>query len=327
MANIENLINLTKNDMEEINNIINDNINADIPLIQIIADYLINSGGKRIRPMLCIAVAHGYGCEDFKDIHKFATAMEFIHSATLLHDDVIDMSEKRRGKDCANIIHGNKAAILVGDYLFSRAFSIISSTNNIDGIKTLSNASNVLAQGEILQLGSTNNPETTYDEYIKMISFKTSPLFSASCYIGSLYSNPSNDELELLNKLGENIGNAFQMVDDALDYIVENEDLDKNNFDDFSEGKVTYPIIHIYQNANQEEKNFIIRTFKDLDQNEDDKKILIDLIKKYDALDITFEKAQTFINNAIEIIEKLTINNNVKTILKETVQYIMKRKK
>ncbi len=320
---IDSLLNLTNGDMKKINALITDNMQSEVPLIPQLAGYLISSGGKRLRPMLTIATAQM--CGDKTGLAPlYGTCVEFIHTATLLHDDVVDESDIRRGKESAHTVWGNQAAVLVGDFLFSKAFQLMARADNANATTVLANASARLAEGEILQLLTTNNINTSMAEYMEMISAKTAVLFASACKVGGVLSNVNIEQQNALYSFGENLGLAFQMIDDALDYDGEIENIGKNAGDDFKEGKITLPLLAVLEKANTEEKSFLHRCIVDKNQTEDDLNKMITLIDKYDAINITHEHARIFGEKAKESLS-IFKNSEHKTALFHAVDYAISR--
>lgn len=275
-------------DLKKIDEIILSFAQGKAPLIEEMSQHLIGSGGKRIRPILLILAAKMCGTKSGNDHHNLAAAVELIHSATLLHDDVVDTSEVRRGKKTANAIWDNKASILVGDYLFSVSFQLMVLTKNLATLDLLSKASSIMADGEVMQLQSSNDIELTIDKYLEIIFGKTAVLFSAACEVGALINNRPEPEVMALREFGRNLGIIFQIVDDMLDYSSKEEVLGKDLGNDFYEGKVTLPIILTYQKADLADKKIIAdlfaKNFMTADKNSDDFKKILRLIEKYNGL-------------------------------------------
>ena len=254
-ASVKPLVDLTKADMEEVNRLILSRAGSDVEMIPEVANHLISSGGKRLRPMLTLAAAGMFGYRG--DAHvKLAMSVEFMHTATLLHDDVVDESDLRRGKSTARTIWGNQASVLVGDFLLGQAFRVMVEAGSMDALDVLSNAAAVIAEGEVLQLSVSKNMETTEDEYLSVIRAKTAALFSAAAEVGPIIAGAGEAERAALKSYGTNLGLAFQLVDDALDYGGQQEDLGKNTGDDFREGKITLPVVLAYRRGNEEERAF-----------------------------------------------------------------------
>ena len=251
---VNELINLVKPDLEQVNEIILDAAKSEIDLIPKLAKHLIDAGGKRLRPVLTLASAQLCEYDGNRQIN-LAASVEFMHTATLLHDDVVDESELRRGRATANNIWGNKASVLVGDYLLGRAFQMMTSDGSIEVLKILSDAAARIAEGEVMQLSTANNIETTYDQYLEVIKAKTAELFAAACEVmGAVMED--DKRRKALRDFGMNFGIAFQIIDDALDYGANEEELGKTVGDDLREGKVTLPVIYAYEAANAEQKSF-----------------------------------------------------------------------
>ena len=229
-----------------------------------------------------------------------AAAVEFIHAATLLHDDVIDESQRRRGNLSANEVWGNKTSVLVGDFLFSRAFQLMAKYGDIGTLKILSDTSVVIAEGEVLELSNDRDPTINEDLYFKVINAKTASLFSAACQVGGISANATNKEIESLKSFGTNFGMAFQLIDDAIDYASDKNSLGKNIGDDFKEGKITLPVILAYIRSNKKEKEFWKRTIQDLNQQEGDFKKALEIINKYNCIFDTVKRARHFANIAID---------------------------
>ena len=320
---IKTLLSITETDMGEVNDIIIKNMQSDVPLIPELAGYLISAGGKRIRPMLLCTCAGLFGKKN-KNAPLFASCVEFIHTATLLHDDVVDESDIRRGQDTANTIWGNQATVLVGDFLFSRAFKLMADSGCESSTQILADASTRLAEGEIMQLLTTNNLNTSEAEYIEMIGAKTAVLFSASCRVGGILSGADEATCDKLYKFGEYLGIAFQMIDDALDYMADNTAIDKNIGDDFKEGKITMPLLKVLNDGDEEVKEFLTRTVANLEQTDKDQQTMLEYIKQYDAIKYTLDNAIKYAKLAKAQIADFPESEN-KTALIEAVNYAVKR--
>ncbi|MEQ8246062.1 MAG: polyprenyl synthetase family protein [Alphaproteobacteria bacterium] len=284
---------LVAGDLERVNQVILHHMQSRVPLIPQLAGHLVASGGKRIRPMLTLAAAKLCAYEGQRHIN-LAACVEFIHTATLLHDDVVDDSALRRGVETANALWGNEASVLVGDFLFSRAFQVMVADGSLRVLEILSGASAVIAEGEVHQLLTTNDTTTSEDTYLDVIAAKTAALFAAACRIGAVVADRSRQEEEALDGYGRNLGIAFQLVDDALDYSSHSITLGKTVGDDFREGKITLPVILAYRRGNDEERRFWRRTMEDTDQSESDIQRAIGLMEKYHALRDTVERARHY---------------------------------
>ncbi len=310
-------------DLLQVNQVIIDKAkNEDVSLISELAAHIISSGGKRLRPTLTLACARLCGYTGNRHVY-LAACVEFIHTATLLHDDVVDESKLRRGLATANDIWGNKSSILVGDFLFSRAFQLMVADGSLDVLRILSDASATISQGEVKQLMTTNDPETTEATYLEVVRAKTAALFAAACELGAVVSNQP-DKQQALYDFGLNLGIAFQLVDDALDYSAQQQTLGKTIGDDFREGKMTLPAILAYQAANESEKAFLIRTLSELHQQEDDLQTMLGIIAKYRTLDETFERAHAFAEQARRNLRSFPAGI-MKSALEETVDFCVAR--
>ena len=296
------LISLCNKDLGLINTLIIEKLESNVPLIKEIASYLILSGGKRLRPLLTVCSYYliKNNKENNKNFIGLAAAVEFIHAATLLHDDVIDESKKRRGTLTANEVWGNKTSVLVGDFLFSRSFQLMTKYGNLETLKILSDTSVTISEGEVLELSNDKDLSINEDVYFEVINGKTASLFSAACQVGAISGNGSIKEIEALKSFGTNFGMAFQLIDDAIDYSSTNVVLGKNVGDDFKEGKITLPIILAYLRSNQKEKDFWKSTLVRLNQSNDDLTKAILIINKYNCINDTIDRARHFANVAID---------------------------
>ncbi len=292
-ASLAPLFALVEEDMDRVNQFILDKARSNVDLIPELARHLIDSGGKRLRPMLTIASAKLCGYQG--DGHQWlATAVEFMHTATLLHDDVVDESNLRRGKTTARLLWGNEASVLVGDYLLGQSFKMMVEVGSLGALRILSDAAAIIAEGEVMQLVTANNTDTTEDDYLAVIDAKTAALFAAAAEVGAVISERPKSEAAALRSFGRNLGVAFQLVDDALDYSGEQSELGKSVGDDFRDGKITLPVVLSYRRGNSEERLFWERTLKQGDIGKDDLRKAIDLIAKHNALADTMERARHY---------------------------------
>jgi len=290
---LDSLINLTAEDLKDVNTLIIQAMDSPVVLIPQLAGHLVAAGGKRLRPMMTLAAARMCGYKG--DRHKgLAACVEFIHTATLLHDDVVDDSSLRRGLASANSVWGNQASVLVGDFLFSRSFELMVADGSLDVLAVLSRASSIIAEGEVLQLSTTNDTKTGETKYLEVIKAKTAQLFSAACRIGALVANRPKVEEDALETFGMNLGITFQLIDDILDYSAKQDLLGKSPGDDFREGKITLPVILAFGRGNDSERIFWRRTLEKLDQKEGDLEYAIELINKHQALHDTVERARHY---------------------------------
>ena len=321
---MEKIAILSSERLLKVNKLILEKIASNIPLISEIAEYILTSGGKRIRPLLALSSAKMLKYEGSNKDICLASAVELIHTATLLHDDVVDKSNKRRNKETANEVWGNESTILVGDFLFSRAFELMVETNSLEVLRTLSQASCKISEGEMNQLISQNNPSTSTKDYIKIIKGKTAELFSAACKAGALISTKNQNKINALENFGKELGISYQLVDDALDYLPDNKILGKSIGDDFKDGKISYPIIVSWENGTETERKFWIRVIKDLNQNSEDFQKALNLINKYNGIKKTYELAKIHSQNAIKSLS-IFENSEDKESLIEVAEFSLKR--
>jgi octaprenyl-diphosphate synthase len=287
------LLELVAEDMAAVNRIILDKAVSDVELIPKLAHHLIDSGGKRLRPMLTIAAAKLCGYQANGHI-RLAAAVEFMHTATLLHDDVVDDSDYRRGKKSARLMWGNQASVLVGDFLLGQAFRMMVDVGSLGALRILSNAAAVIAEGEVMQLAAAKDTATTEDDYLEIIAAKTAALFSAASEVGAALANRPAAEQTALKSYGRNLGIAFQLVDDALDYSGDSARLGKSVGDDFREGKITLPVILCFRRGGNDERAFWQRTLSEGKIEDGDLEHAIRLMKKHNALEATLERARHY---------------------------------
>lgn len=292
-ASIDALVGLVAADMERVNATILSRTGSEVTMIPEVANHLISSGGKRLRPMLTLAMANLTGYSGDGHI-KLAASVEFMHTATLLHDDVVDESDLRRGKTAARLLWGNEASVLVGDFLLGQAFKIMVDVGSLGCLRILSDAAAVIAEGEVMQLTTAKNTETTEDDYLAVIDAKTAALFAAAAEVGAVIANRPKSEAAGLRSYGRNLGLAFQLVDDALDYHGEQSMLGKSVGDDFREGKITLPVVLCYRRGTSQERAFWQRTLQDGDVGENDLAEAMGLMQKHNALSDTMERARHY---------------------------------
>jgi len=320
---LDDLTALVDDDLKAVNELILANMQSSVDLIPQLAGYLIAAGGKRLRPVLTLAAARmcGYQGENHK---MLATVVEFIHTATLLHDDVVDESDLRRGLASANAVFGNKASVLVGDFLFSRAFELMVGVGSLDVLRILSRASAVIAEGEVLQLQTTNDTETSEQAYLEVIKGKTAELFAAACRVGAVVANRPQAEEMALYDYGMNLGIAFQLVDDVLDYSAKQAKLGKTVGDDFREGKITLPVVLAFRRGNDEERAFWRRAMEELEQQDGDLERAQQLMAKHNALKDTVERARHYGAIARDALG-LFPESPVKHALLEVIDFVIDR--
>ncbi len=314
---------LVGDDLTSVNEVILRRMDSRVALIPQLAGHIIAAGGKRLRPMLTLAAARLCDYDGVRHI-PLAASVEFIHTATLLHDDVVDESDLRRGNATANVLWGNQASVLVGDFLFSRAFQVMVEAGDMEVLRILSDASAVIAEGEVLQLEMANNTATTEDAHLEVISAKTAALFAAACRIGAVVAERPVAEETALESFGKNLGIAFQLVDDALDYAAREAELGKTIGDDFREGKVTLPVVLAFRRGSEDERTFWRRCIEAGAQEDGDLDRAVDLIRTHGALDDTVERARHYGAMARDALG-LFPNGAVKRALDEVIDFCIER--
>jgi octaprenyl-diphosphate synthase len=289
-------------DMQAVNNVIRARLHSEVPLVNQVAEYIIGAGGKRIRPalVLMIANAHGYKGEAH---HELAAVIEFIHTATLLHDDVVDESSLRRGKQTANALFGNAASVLVGDFLYSRAFQMMVSVGNSRVMQILADATNVIAEGEVLQLLNMHNPEVNEAAYLQVIRSKTARLFEAAAEVGALISGASDADIAAAGEYGGSLGTAFQLIDDVLDYSGNAAEIGKNVGDDLREGKPTLPLIYLMEHGDAQQRELVRSCIENGDEQHFNE--ILSAITGSGALDYTRHHAELAAKRAAQALDKL----------------------
>ena len=315
---IKNLSELCKEDLTSINTLILEKLDSSVPLIHEIGKYLILSGGKRLRPLLTTSCFHILNNESANKLNHIglAAAVEFIHAATLLHDDVVDLSKDRRGNLTANEVWGNKTSVLVGDFLFSRSFQLMTKYGTMKTLKILSDTSVIISEGEVLEISNDNNLEMNEDTYFEVINGKTASLFSAACQVGGLSGGAKENQHQALKSFGTNFGMAFQLTDDAIDYSSTLNTMGKNIGDDFKEGKITLPIILAYGRSNKNEKDFLQKVFKEVDGNKNNFFLVQELLIKYNCIEDTLIRANHFAEVAIDSLSIFHDNEYKKALIK-----------
>lgn len=274
--------------MAEVDQVIHRRLASEVVLVNQISHYIVNAGGKRVRPMLLLLIARALGC-DSPQRHELAAVVEFIHTATLLHDDVVDESDLRRGRKTANAMFGNAASVLVGDFLYSRAFQMMVSTNRLRVMDVLAEATNVIAEGEVLQLMNMHDPDISVDDYLKVIEYKTAKLFEASARLGAVLMDAPKDLEEACASYGRTLGTAFQLIDDLLDYEGSTAELGKNIGDDLREGKPTLPLLVAMQRGTAEQRDLIREAI--IHGEVERMPQIVDIVKATGALEATREAA------------------------------------
>ncbi|MEJ8571718.1 polyprenyl synthetase family protein [Microbaculum marinum] len=292
-SGIDRIVGLVSEDMQRVNELILSKTGSEVTLIPEVAAHLIESGGKRLRPMLTLAAAGMFGYRGEGHI-RLAASVEFMHTATLLHDDVVDESDMRRGKASARMVWGNEASVLVGDFLLGQAFKMMVEVGSLPALEVLADAAAVIAEGEVMQLVTTQNTATTEDEYLAVIRAKTAALFAAAGEVGAIVADRDAEERAALRSYGANLGNAFQLVDDALDYSGVQATLGKKVGDDFRDGKITLPVLLAYRRGNEEERTFWRRSLNDRAVEEGDLERAIELMASHRALEDTIGRARHY---------------------------------
>ncbi len=296
---------LVSDDFDAVNQIILGQLHSDVDLVETISRYLIDSGGKRIRPMLVLLVARYCGYKG--ELHTLlATIIEFLHTATLLHDDVVDISQLRRGRPTSNAVWGNAPSVLVGDFLYSRAFQMMVRIGDMKILSILAETTNQIAEGEVRQLTHVHNADLTKSEYYEIIKAKTAVLFCAASHTAAILSSAPNDQVIALKEYGTHLGMTFQLVDDLLDYNGDAEEMGKNVGDDLMEGKVTLPLIYTMQHANQDDLT-MIREAINKGETEHAERI-VQLVKNSGALAYTQQQAVNEVQKASSLLEGLPRN-------------------
>jgi octaprenyl-diphosphate synthase len=322
-ASIERLVELVTPDMERVNTTILSRTGSQVTMIPEVANHLISSGGKRLRPMLTLAMAGLAGYAGDGHV-KLAAAVEFMHTATLLHDDVVDESEMRRGRLAARMLWGNEASVLVGDFLLGQAFKMMVEVGSLRALEILSSAAAVIAEGEVMQLSAAKNTATTEDEYLAVIRAKTAELFAAACEVGPVLGNRPKAEMAACRSFGMNLGVAFQLVDDALDYGGKSAKLGKNVGDDFREGKITLPVVLSFRRGSPSERAFWTRTLEKGKATDGDLEIAIGLMNEHRALEDTIKRARHYGSIATDALA-LFPDSEMKTALVEAVEFSIGR--
>ena len=320
---IEPLTTLVDGDMALVNQTILSRTGSDVTMIPEVANHLISSGGKRLRPILTLATAAMTGYRGDGHI-KLAAAVEFMHTATLLHDDVVDGSDMRRGKAAARIVWGNQASVLVGDFLLGQAFKMMVEVGSLACLDVLSTASTVIAEGEVMQLSAAKDTETTEDAYLAVIRAKTAALFSAACEVGPILAKRPKAEIEACRAHGANLGVSFAIIDDALDYGGSSAKLGKNVGDDFREGKITLPVVLSFRRGSPVEREFWKRTLERGELRDGDLEFALSTMKKHRAIEDTIERARHYAGVSRDALE-LFPSSEWKRALLDAVEFSVQR--
>lgn len=314
---------LIKNDLDNVNQVIRQELYSEVVLIRQISEYIINSGGKRLRPILLLLVANALNYQGNQH-YALAAVIEFIHTATLLHDDVVDESDLRRSKPTANAVFGNAASVLVGDFLYSRSFQMMVKTNNMAVMKVLSQATNIISEGEVLQLLNCHNADVDEERYMKVIHYKTAKLFQASAEIAAILGTQDSAIIKAFANYGMYLGTAFQLIDDVLDYSGDEDETGKHLGDDLAEGKPTLPLIYVMQNGTPEQANIVKNAIENGGREVFAQ--VLEVIKNSNALEFTRQQAIKEAQLAKNAIMDLQLNEQYKTALLNLADFSVERR-
>jgi octaprenyl-diphosphate synthase len=320
---VENLAALVGDDLNAVDAVLHSHMTSEVALIPQLGAHLVDSGGKRLRPLITLAAAHLFGYAGTAHL-RLAGAVEFIHTATLLHDDVVDESALRRGRAAANVLWGNKPSVLVGDFLFSRAFQLMVEAGSLSVLGILSDASAIIAEGEVMQLRTAKNLNTTEADYLRVISAKTAALFAAAAKSGAMIAGASTEDCQALSDYGLNLGIAFQLVDDALDYSGRQAVMGKAVGDDFRESKMTLPVILAAARASDDERRFWRKTMEVGVQDEGDLLRAIELLERGGALAETIDRARIYASAARAALARVP-EGDIKSALSEIADFVVER--
>jgi octaprenyl-diphosphate synthase len=318
---LESIRNLVKTDLEATNQFIYTELKSNIPLINELMEYVLSCGGKRIRPMLVLLAARAFNHQHQQHIH-LAAAIELIHTATLLHDDVVDHASLRRGRQTANTIWGNQTSVLVGDFLYSRAFQLIVSLQHIEIIGIFSNATNLIAEGEVMQLINCHNPDTTESSYFDVIERKTAKLFEIACQAGAALSNCTPEQVAAMKDYGKYLGIAYQLMDDVLDYTASTEEMGKNIGNDLAEGKPTLPILYALQHSSAKEITLLRKAIESGSEKNANK--IITIVTSSGAIEYTTQIARQYAEQANKALTSAP-NSPYRKALQELTEFVVER--
>ncbi|ASK27683.1 polyprenyl synthetase family protein [Neisseria chenwenguii] len=292
-------------DLAKVNVVVNQAVQSDVALISQIGTYIIGAGGKRLRPIITILAGKAVGYDDEK-LYSLAAMVEFIHTSTLLHDDVVDESELRRGRKTANNLFGNAAAVLVGDFLYTRAFQLMVGSGSMKILEVMADATNIIAEGEVMQLMNIGNTDITEAEYVRVIQYKTAKLFEAAAQVGAILGGATPEQEQALKDYGMYVGTAFQIIDDVLDYSGETEEIGKNVGDDLAEGKPTLPLIYLMRNGSEQAANDVRTALENADRSYFEK--IHDHVVNSDALAYSVGEARKAVEQAVACLNALPQN-------------------
>lgn len=310
-----------EHDLNRVNLVVNKAVQSDVVLISQIGTYIISAGGKRLRPILTILAGKCLGYDNDK-LYSLAAMVEFIHTSTLLHDDVVDESELRRGRKTANNLFGNAAAVLVGDFLYTRAFQLMVDSGSLKILEVMAYATNIIAEGEVMQLMNIGNIDISEEEYLTVIQYKTAKLFEAAAQVGAILAGATSEEEQALKNFGMHMGTAFQIIDDVLDYSGSVEQIGKNVGDDLAEGKPTLPLIYLMRQGNQKAAQDIKTALQNADRHYFAK--IHEHISQSDALDYCVQQAKNAVQQAILCLNKLP-ENEITQAMRQMAEQSLKR--
>ena len=308
-------------DLAKVNVVINQAVQSDVALISQIGTYIISAGGKRLRPIITILAGKAVGYDDDK-LYSLAAMVEFIHTSTLLHDDVVDESELRRGRKTANNLFGNAAAVLVGDFLYTRAFQLMVGSGSMRILEVMADATNIIAEGEVMQLMNIGNTDITEAQYVQVIQYKTAKLFEAAAQVGAILGGATPEQEQALKDYGMYVGTAFQIIDDVLDYSGETEEIGKNVGDDLAEGKPTLPLIYLMRNGSETAANDVRLALENADRSYFEK--IHDHVVNSDALAYSVEEARKAVDKAVACLDALP-NNEMTRAMRQLAQESLAR--
>ena len=321
-VNFDDVAALADDDMEAVNRLIRKSLESDVALVSQVSEYIVMSGGKRLRPLIVLLAARALGYDGNQHV-RAATIIEFIHTATLLHDDVVDSSARRRGQDSANTVFGNQASVLVGDFLYSRSFQMMVDIGDMHVMQILADATNTIAAGEVMQLMNVHDPDISEDDYQQVIYRKTARLFEAGAQIAAVLANRDPADEAAMIKYGQHLGTAFQLIDDALDYDASADELGKNLGDDLAEGKATLPLIQAMRAGSDAERELIRTAILEGGLGQMDR--IQEIIRSTGALDYTVSKAREAADSAIAMLSNIPDNEHCRA-LKFLAEFAIQRR-
>jgi octaprenyl-diphosphate synthase len=325
MKSMEKVLDLIKGDLNRVEAQFKEDLTSDVALIRKVGEYVLGSGGKRMRPMLLLLSARLAGYDGQQHI-GLASVVEFIHTATLLHDDVVDSAVLRRGQESANAVWGNEASVLVGDFLFAKSFSIMVRVGNLDILRTLSDATTQMAEGEVQQLINTCDLDMDEERYLDVIRNKTAILIAAACRVGALLGNASPDQEEALAEFGMELGIAFQLMDDALDYVADEAEFGKAQGQDLEEGKMTLPLIHALRQCSAEERDRVAEIVEEEPLSDAGLEYVLALIDRYGGIEYTRDRAAELVTVAKQRLDIFAANSD-REALEAVADYVVNRNK